>query len=149
MGFTSFQIRAALTAVLALAAMGCGAGTDATGPTDEHPAIPQLTAAACAVWSCSIGDCQQDPALYGACCIYAATTEYPATSAPSCQAPPGGGGSPDWCNAGNTQAACLERRSEDTSFTGNCYAQPYIDSRGIAYAYGSTAWNTSFAMCVQ
>ena len=147
MGFTSFQIRAALTTVLALSVMGCGAGSDATGPTEEHPAIPQLTTAACAVWSCSIGDCQQDPALYGACCIQAATTEYPATSAPSCSGPPAGGGDPAWCGSGNSIATCMDKAYVNHTSAYGCGSSPYVDGGGFAYNPGTSGYNADFPEC--
>lgn len=122
MDFTSFQIRAVVTTVLALSALGCGAGTDATGPTEGHPAIPFLTESNsnCAVWSCSSGDCAQDPAIYGACCT--TITGPGETGAPkpaNCNAPPGGGGSPEWCNT-TPRAGCLIKKSQDTSFYADC-----------------------------
>ena len=140
--------RPRLILVAVLVVINACSGAEPMAPDEEHPAIPQLTAAQCAVWSCSVGDCQQDPALYGACCIQAASAEYPATSAPSCQYTPQGG-TPEWCGAGNTHTACLERRSEDASFSGDCSSTTYLDDRGIAYPVGSDAWNDAFPECVQ
>lgn len=82
--------RGMMLACLLGAALGCADGRSATEPMEEHPAIPQFAAAQCAVWSCSEGDCQQDPAYYGACCVEAATAEYPAQPAPSCSGPRNG-----------------------------------------------------------
>ena len=147
MGVTSHTIRAAFATVLALSALGCGAGTDTTGPTEEHPAIPQFATAACAVWSCQIGQCQQDPAIYGACCIQAASAEYPATSAPSCQAPPGGGGDPAWCGSGNSIATCMDKTYRNHTSSYGCGSQPYVDAAGFAYDPGTSGYSNAFPEC--
>ena len=126
-----FKVGAATIGTLVLAfAIGCVDGQSATEPTEGHPAMPWFTESNsnCAVWSCSSGDCAQDPAIYGACCT--TITDPGETGAPkpaNCNAPPGGGGSPDWCNSANAHQACLQRKSEDTSFTDNCYSDVYMD----------------------
>jgi hypothetical protein len=57
-------------------------------PVEGVDAVEQPAQAACAMWSCQINQCQQDPAIYGACCILAASAEYPVQPKPSCEAPP-------------------------------------------------------------
>src|SRR6478736_6914490 len=106
-----------LSGALAIALIA-GCADSVTGPSDEQPAIPtlegqgggpQLTEAACAVWSCQINQCQQDPGQYGACCIQAASTEYPATSRPSCEGPPYEDPTPDWCIEGRPRLTCINK----------------------------------------
>lgn len=124
-----FRLTATLaTAVLLAFSLACSDASSTTGPTsDEHPAIPQFATAACAVWSCSIGDCQQDPALYGACCVEAASAEYPATGAPSCDGPPPPHGYADWCGT-TAHAGCLIKRAEDMSYTQDCSIYDYANN---------------------
>lgn len=113
------------------AALGCADGGGATGPTEEHPAIPQFAQAACAEWSCSIGDCQQDPAIYGACCTLAAGGEYPEQPKPSCDAPPGG--LPSWCEAGSPQLTCINHPMEGNPYS-DCSALPLTGNTGNYYS---------------
>lgn len=75
---------------------GCADGCDElTGP--EHPPIPSFSGTTtgednCAVWSCEIQDCQQDPAQYGACCTEITDPGQPGVPKPSCDGSGGGGG---------------------------------------------------------
>lgn len=90
-----------LAVVLLAGVGGCGGTEPVTAPDEqEHPAIPQLTQAACGEWSCSINDCNNDPAVYGACCTTVADAENPVQPRPSCTAP-------------NTSPYCAE-------FSGRC-----------------------------
>jgi hypothetical protein len=58
-----------------------------------RPAIPTIRAQqgvgtnGCYNWSCAYGDCQFDPAVYGACCLQMADSIHPAYSKPSCGDP--------------------------------------------------------------
>lgn len=130
------------------AALGCADGSSATGPTEDHPAIPQFTAAACAEWSCSWGDCQQDPAHYGACCIEAASAEYPATSAPSCEGPRNGAycqSFPARCQDGedttnqNPPGYCYHADANDICIEQNgCFTDPNAPSTCVYDCNSST-----------
>ena len=116
-----------LLAGVSVALLAACSGTEATAPTEEHPAIPFLTESNsnCAVWSCSSGQCAQDPAIYGACCT--TITDPGETGAPkpaNCDAPPGGGSRPNWCGT-TARAGCLIRRREDTSFYEDCSSSAY------------------------
>lgn len=136
MRVVSKWIGVAASASIAILA-ACASGDMATAPSEDHPAIPQLAAAACAVWSCQVGQCQQDPAHYGACCIQAASAEYPATSAPSCTGPKPGTGLPEYCDNTNLQQACLEKINA-TGWQANCYATPYSWGNTGEAIFGNT-----------
>lgn len=57
-------------------------------PTAPDTPIPAFQIAACGEWSCSIADCTNDPAIYGACCVAAADDGQPAAEKPDCELPP-------------------------------------------------------------
>ena len=133
MDVTSFRIRTAVAAILVLSALGCGPGTDTTGPTEEHPAIPFLTESNsnCAVWSCSSGQCAQDPAIYGACCT--TITDPGETGAPkpaNCDAPPGG--TPSWCMVGSPRLSCINHPTEGNPHP-DCTQLPLTGNTGEYY----------------
>jgi len=114
----------ALTGVV----LGC-----ADESAEEVNAVSQAAQAACAVWSCQINQCQQDPAIYGACCIQAASTEYPATPNPSCDAPPPPG-YPSWCVIGSPKLSCINHPFENPlNPYAPCLDLPFIGDTGLYY----------------
>lgn len=142
-----------LTAAVCATFLVACSGADATAPTEDHPPIPQMSYSFdnCAVWSCSSGQCAQDPTVWGACCIQ--TTDQGETGAPrpSCEAPPGGSHSPDWCSDGeaNFQVQCIQRKSEDLTFHDDCYGAPYSDPVTHAANFGETRdiWDACNVAC--
>lgn len=91
--------------------LACSGGADATGPLAEnHPAIPLFkTQGTCVQWSCAIGDCVQNPAIYGACCT-SVDEDQGVTPAPrpSCDGPPPPSTFPPYCQNDNSYQTCID-----------------------------------------
>lgn len=82
-----FTNAAMLACLLALVG-GCSGADSAF-----RPAIPSIRAQqgiaqfGCYLWSCADGDCQFDPAIYGACCLQMADSTHEEFPKPSCGDP--------------------------------------------------------------
>lgn len=115
----------------ALALVAACAGDGPTAPDESHPAIPQLAYSFdnCAVWSCSSGQCERDPAVWGACCL--ATADEPGTAQPrpSCEAPPLP--NTDWCVYSSPRLSCLNKPVKPGQYPQmNCYELPLSGDAG-------------------
>lgn len=102
--------------VFVLILSACGDSRSPAAPETAIPAVVPLAISACAEWSCESGDCREDPAVYGACCILAADPGQPAAPRPSC-------GSPSYCQL-------YPSRCVSGSDTNHYYAPP-------AYCYNA------------
>jgi hypothetical protein len=85
----------------------------------------------CLSWSCSSGQCQNDPAVWGACCTYVSPDpEEPGYERPSCGGPsycdqyparcagdlgPDPGLAADWCFHAHPSEFCTDPDYEDNS----------------------------------
>ena len=78
---------ALFTALLVGIAACNDASADPALPSAPEPAFSVNSGCACAVWSCTIGDCGYDPAIYGACCVECSENGQ-GTQRPSCESPP-------------------------------------------------------------
>jgi hypothetical protein len=126
------QVRLYSVAVIAAGAIIAIACSDVAPAGPETP-VPSFQIAACGEWSCAIGDCTNDPAIYGACCVAAADEGQSAQPKPSCmpdychQFPanckptePGGTDTvPQYCFHDSATEVCA-----DTSYHGTCPAAP-------------------------
>lgn len=85
---TARSLSKAAIAGLVFALFGCSGD-----PVAVRPAIPTIRAQTgvalngCYLWSCAMGDCQLDPAIYGACCLQMADKTHPKFPKPSCANP--------------------------------------------------------------
>lgn len=80
----SWQSYAGATALATLAIVIACSDSTPVGP--EVP-VPSFQIAACGEWSCAIADCNNDPAIYGACCVAAADDGQSPAPRPSCGSP--------------------------------------------------------------